>query len=155
NGPLATPRLVGTFDPVKIRPFDPLSAVPLGAYQPVVAAPANPASRNALHGGDLLPNSNLGGYVGQPVNLITTLSALPPLQDSSRYGDGNLHVSDPISVIRVRVAGVTGPNPVSLERIREVAQQIAVRTHLVVDIVAGSSPSPTTIELPAGKFGQP
>jgi putative ABC transport system permease protein len=58
-------------------------------------------------------------------------------------------------VIRVRVAGVTGPNPVSLERIREVAQQIAVRTHLDVDIVAGSSPTPTTIGLPAGKFGQP
>jgi putative ABC transport system permease protein len=44
---------------------------------------------------------------------------------------------------------------VSLERIREVAQQIAVRNHLTVDIVAGSSPSPTTIDLPAGKFGQP
>ena len=63
--------------------------------------------------------------------------------------------ADPISVIRVRVAGVTGPNAVSLERIREVAQQIAVRTHLTVDIVAGSSPSPTTVDLPAGKFGQP
>jgi putative ABC transport system permease protein len=53
------------------------------------------------------------------------------------------------------VAGVTGPNAVSLERIREVAQQIEMRTGLDVDIVAGSSPSPTAIELPAGKFGQP
>ncbi|HTZ92277.1 MAG TPA: FtsX-like permease family protein [Streptosporangiaceae bacterium] len=154
-GPLASPRLVGTFDPAKILPFDPLSAVPLGAYQPVVAVPANPASREALHGGDLLPNSNLGGYVSQPADLVTTLSALPVLEDSTRYGSGNLHAADPISVIRVRVAGVTGPNPVSLERIREVAQQIAVRTHLDVDIVAGSSPEPTTIDLPAGKFGQP
>jgi predicted lysophospholipase L1 biosynthesis ABC-type transport system permease subunit len=50
---------------------------------------------------------------------------------------------------------VTGPNPVSLERIKLVAQQIAVRTHLTVDIVAGSSPKPTTIELPPGRFGQP
>ena len=58
-------------------------------------------------------------------------------------------------MVRVRVAGVTGPNPVSLERIREVAQQIEVRTGLDVDIVAGSSPSPTTIDLPAGTFGQP
>ena len=103
---------------------------------------------------DLLPSQNLGGYVSQPVNLITSLSALPALQNSIQY-DGNLHASDPISVIRVRVAGVTGPNPVSLERIREVAQQIAVRTHLDVDIVAGSSPAPTTVDLPAGKFGQP
>jgi ABC-type antimicrobial peptide transport system permease subunit len=50
---------------------------------------------------------------------------------------------------------VTGPNPVSLERIREVAQQIAVGTGLDVDIVAGSSPQPTAISLPAGRFGQP
>jgi hypothetical protein len=68
---------------------------------------------------------------------------------------GDLHSADPISVIRVRVAGVTGPNPVSLERIKEVAQLIAVRTHLAVDIVTGSSPAPTTITLPVGAFGQP
>ncbi len=88
--------------------------------------PTRPAA-TALHGSDLLPNQNLGGYVSQPVNLITTLSALPALQNTGRYS-GNLPVSDPISVIRVRVAGVTGPDPVSLERIREVAQQIA-RAH--------------------------
>jgi putative ABC transport system permease protein len=150
----AAPTLVGTFDPARIRSFDRLSEVPLGGYQPVVAAPATAASRRALGGADLLPNQNLGGYVSQPVNLITSLSALPALQSSTQY-NGNLHAGDPISVIRVRVAGVTGPNPVSLERIREVAQQIAVRTHLDVDIVAGSSPTPTTVDLPAGKFGQP
>ena len=43
----------------------------------------------------------------------------------------------------------------SLERISEVAQQIAVSTHLTVDIVAGSSPEPMTIDVPAGRFGQP
>lgn len=150
----ASPQLVGTFNPAKLASFDPLSEVPLGAYEPVVAAPASAASKAALHGADLLPNQNIGGYVGQPVNLITTLGALPALEDTNHYGE-NTNGTDPISVVRVRVAGVTGPNPVSLERIREVAQQIAVRTHLDVDIVAGSSPTPTTIGLPAGKFGQP
>jgi putative ABC transport system permease protein len=150
----AIPRLVGEFNPAKILGFDPLSEVPLGAYQPVRAAPAGAATSRALRGGDLLPNQNLGGYVTQPVNLITTLSALPALENVSAYGD-NLPSADPISVIRVRVAGVTGPDALSLERIREVAQQIETRTHLDVDIVAGSSPEPTTIELPAGKFGQP
>jgi hypothetical protein len=155
SGIFAAPKLVGTFDPARIRSFSRLSEVPLGGYQPIVAAPATAASRRALHGADLLPpNQNLGGYVSQPVNLITTLSALPALQNSVQYG-GDLHVGDPISVIRVRVAGVTGPNPVSLERIRVVAQQIAVRTHLDVDIVAGSSPAPAAVGLPAGKFGQP
>jgi putative ABC transport system permease protein len=154
TGASATPQIVGIFNPARIKSFDPLSEVPLGANQPVVAAPANAASKRALHGSDLLPNQNLGGYVSQPVNLITTLSALPALQDQGYYGT-KLPLGDPISVIRVRVAGVTGPDAVSLARIREVAEQIAVRTHLDVDIVTGSSPEPTTIDLPAGKFGQP
>ncbi len=154
GGAFAAPELVGTFDPARIRSFSRLSEVPLGGYQAITAAPATPASRRALRGGDLLPNQNLGGFVSQPVNLVTTLSALPALQNIVQYGL-NLPVSDPISVIRVRVAGVTGPNPVSLERIREVAQQIAVRTHLAVDIVAGSSPAPVTVDLPAGRFGRP
>jgi putative ABC transport system permease protein len=146
-------RLVGVFDPARIRGFDPLSQVPLGPFQPVAAAPADAASRAAL-GGDLLPSLNLGGYVGQPAQLITTLAALPVLESSQQFS-GNSRAADPISVIRVRVAGVTGPNPVSLERIREVAQQIAVGTGLDVDIVAGSSPEPVTVALPAGRFGQP
>jgi hypothetical protein len=150
----ASPQLVGIFNPAKINEFDPLSRLPLGAYEPVVAAPANPAANRALHGSDLLPNQNLGGYVSQPVDLVTTLTALPALQNQGYYGT-KLPLRDPISVVRVRVAGVTGPDPVSLERIRQAAQQIEVRTGLDVDIVAGSSPSPTTIDLPAGKFGQP
>jgi putative ABC transport system permease protein len=154
GGALATARLVGIFNPGKVESFDPLSEVPLGPYQPVVAVPGNAASRRAMHGSDLLPNTNLGGYVSQPVNLITSLSALPALENSVTYGAG-LPASDPISVIRVRVVGVTGPNALSLERIKEVAQQIEVRTHLDVDIVTGSSPSATTIDLPPGKFGQP
>jgi putative ABC transport system permease protein len=150
----AFPQLVGIFNPAKISEFDPLSRVPLGAYEAVVAAPASPAANQALHGSDLLPNQNLGGYVSQPVDLVTTLSALPALENEGYYGT-DLPVNDPISVVRVRVAGVTGPDPASLERMREVAQQIEVRTGLDVDIVAGSSPSPTMIDLPAGKFGQP
>jgi putative ABC transport system permease protein len=143
-------QVVGRFDPARIKSFDPLSQVPLGAYEPTAAAPASAASRAALGGTDLLPSQNLGGYVSQPVDLITSLSALPALENAG-YGDA----AAPISAIRVRVAGVTGPNPVSLERIREVAQQISVRTRLDVDIVAGSSPEPTAIRLPAGKYGQP
>jgi len=119
----------------------------------VVATPATAASRQALHGGDLEPSQNLGGLVSQPVNLITTLAALPELENSQVYT--GLPTADPISVIRVQVAGVTGPDALSRERINAVAQQIAQRTGLDVDIVAGSSPSPVTIDLPAGKYGPP
>jgi putative ABC transport system permease protein len=151
---IPVPAAVGEFDPGKVRAFDPLSEVPLGPYQPTAAAPANAASRRALGGRDLRPSLNLGGYVSQPVQLITTLSDLPFIENSAVF-TGDLHTADPISVIRVRVAGVTGPNPVSLARIKEVAQLIAVRTHLAVDIVTGSSPAPVTVSLPAGAFGQP
>jgi putative ABC transport system permease protein len=146
-------KVAGAFDPARIKSFDPLSQVPLGDYQPVAAAPATATSSRALHGGDLLPSQNLGGLVSEPVNLITTLSALPALQNSHFFT--GVRAADPISVIRVRVAGVTGPGAPSRERINAVAQQIEQRTGLDVDIVAGSSPSPVTIDLPAGKFGQP
>ena len=148
------PVLSGTFSQGKIAAFDPLSQVPLGPYQPTVAAPASAASRQALGGSDLLPSLNLGGLVSQPVQLITTLAALPALENSNYAGAAPL-ARAPVSVIRVRVAGVTGPNAASLNRIKTVAEQIELRTHLTVDIVAGSSPAPTTIAVPAGKFGTP
>jgi len=150
----ASPVLVGTFSEGKIAAFDPLSRVPLGPYQPTTAAPANAASSKALGGADLLPNLNLGGYVSQPAQLITTLAALPALENGNYSGGAQL-AKAPISVIRVRVAGVTGANPASLSRIKAVAGQIGLRTGLTVDIVAGSSPQPTTIALPADKDGTP
>jgi putative ABC transport system permease protein len=149
--PLIT--VAGKFDPAKIKSFGALSQVPLGDYQATPAAPATAASRQALHGGDLLPNQNLGGLVSQPVNLVTTLSALPELENTGAFM--KVPAADPISVIRVRVAGVTGPGATSRARINAVALQIAQRTGLDVDVVAGSSPSPTAIDLPADKFRQP
>ncbi|MGH3284816.1 MAG: FtsX-like permease family protein, partial [Streptosporangiaceae bacterium] len=146
--------LTGTFSQAKIQAFDPLSQVPLGPYQPTAAAPANAASQEALGGSDLLPSLNLGGLVTQPVQLITTLAALPTLE-SSRYSGTARLARAPISVIRVRVAGITGPNQASLNRIKTVADQIEIRTHLTVDIVAGSSPAPTAIALPSDRFGTP
>jgi putative ABC transport system permease protein len=60
-----------------------------------------------------------------------------------------------ISAVRVRVAGVTGIDAVSRERIRQAAQRIVARTGLDVDITAGASGAPTPIDLPAGRFGRP
>ncbi len=154
SGGIPVPRLTGIFDPARVQAGGRLSRVPLGPYAPATAAPASASSRAALGGGDLLPSLNLGGLVSQPVNLITTLTALPALQNLGFFS-GNVHHADPISVIRVKVAGVTGPNAVSRERINEVAQQIAVRTGLTVDIVAGSSPAPTTVSVPPAGPGQP
>ncbi len=150
---LAVIKVAGVFDPARIKSFARLSQVPLGDYQPVDAAPATAASRRALHGSDLEPSQNLGGLLSQSVNLITTLSDLPALENSQEYT--GVPAADPISVIRVKVTGVTGAGALSRERINAVAQQIEQRTGLDVDVVAGSSPAPVSIDVPAGKFGQP
>ena len=70
-------------------------------------------------------------------------------------GGGGPQAKAPISAIRVRVADVGGYSERSAERVRLVAEQIAARTGLDVDITLGSSAAPQTVELPAGSFGRP
>jgi putative ABC transport system permease protein len=151
---LPAPVAVGVFDPAKIEPFNPLTHVPLGGYEPSQARPADARSRELLHGRDLLPNSNLAGYLAQPPQLVTTLSSLSALESSQAFA-GNLNATRPISAIRIRVAGVSGLGPLSRARVNLVAQDIIERTGLQVDITSGSSPSTRVTDLPAGRFGRP
>lgn len=143
----------GEFDPTRLPGFDPLSKVPLESYYPPLAEPADAASRRALHNQPLAPSTNLGGYLASPPFMLTTLQAAWGLTDPRFFSGANS--AAPISVIRVRVAGVTGPDKASLARIKQVATLIRQRTGLTVDVTAGSSPSPQLIELPAGHFGRP
>jgi putative ABC transport system permease protein len=157
--------VVGRFDPRELPGFSPLSRVPLETYYPPELEPANAASRAALGGGPYLPTQNLGGYVQQPPLILTTLNALrSDFLDPRWWGGGRLFPhggvprsfrSAPLSVIRVRVAGVQGPDAVSRERVRVVAQKIHDETGLDVDVTIGSSPHPMLISLPKGRFGQP
>jgi ABC-type lipoprotein release transport system permease subunit len=146
-------RIVGRYDPEELPGFSPLSQVPLETYYPPSVEPADAASRTVLGDRPLLPTQNLGGYVAQPPLMLTTLKGLKAFVDPDNFQDAD--PSAPISVIRVRVAGVTGADPLSRERIKNVAQAIHDRTGLAVDITAGSSPHPLLIRLPAGRFGQP
>lgn len=150
---------VGRFDPTRLRGFDPLSKVPLETYYPPEATAADPDSVAALDGRPLLPTMNLGGYLAQPPLMLTTLQAAAPLLDPQTCSPGGAQATAlsraPISAIRIRVAGVSGPDRLSRERIRAVAQAITDRTRLPVDITAGSSPTPITVELPKGRYGMP
>lgn len=145
-------RSVGEFDPNRLPGFSALSAVPLQTYNPPAAAPADAASSRALGGRDLLPDGNLGGYLQEPPLVLTTLRGLSAFTSGAFQG---ANAAAPISVIRVRVAGVRGPDPVSRERLRVVAQQIQARTGLDVDVTLGSSPTHVAVALPAGRFGRP
>jgi ABC-type lipoprotein release transport system permease subunit len=151
---LPAPRAVGVFDPTEIKPFNALTHVPLGGYEPPQASPADDHSKALLAGRDLLPNSNLAGYLGEPPQLVTTMASLPTLENSQAF-TGTLNPGEPISAIRIRVAGVNGLDALSRAKVNLVAQDIVERTGLQVDITSGSSPSTRVTALPAGKFGRP
>lgn len=152
---LKTPvmNIVGRYDPSKLPGFSELSEVPLETYYPPELLPADEASRKALGGKPLLPSTNIGDYVAQPPLFLTTLEGMKPFLNPKYYAGAK--PGRPISVIRVRVKGVTGPDELSQARIRQVATEIHERTGLQVDITAGSSPRKLLVELPAGKFGRP
>ncbi|MFI8258061.1 FtsX-like permease family protein [Streptomyces filamentosus] len=141
---------VGRFDPARLTEFSSLSRVPLETYQPVEAAGADAASRRLLGDRPLLPDSNPGGYLATPPQLLTTLAALGRVLDPASE-----QARAPISAVRVRVAGVTGTDAASRERVRAVAEEITRTTGLDVDLTMGSSPSPRTVALGPGAFGRP
>ena len=160
-------RAVGHFDPRKLRGFSRLGRVPLESYSPPEAAPANAETREVLGGDPLRPTLNLADYIAQPPLMLTNLrSAMRFLgrhvpdrdcvfKQERPFIFRHTTYNAPISAIRVRVKGVTGPDALSLERIKVAAQKIHDETGLDVDITAGSSPHPLLVELPAGKFGRP
>ncbi len=151
--PQVIPKVVGRYDPYELQGFSSLTRTALPAYTPPLVQPATTASRDALGGGPLHPTMNLGGYIQQPPLMLTTLDAAKAFFDPEKYSGAS--GSRPISVIRVVVSGVTGPDPVSLARIKAVAQLIVQRTGLAVDITAGSSATTVQVHLPAGRFGSP
>ncbi|MEV1014315.1 ABC transporter permease [Micromonospora sp. NPDC049801] len=144
-------RATGVFDPSRLTGFADLGHLPLQTYQAPVAQGADERSRAALGGQPLAPSGNPAGYLSAPPLLITNLGSLPTLL----AGTGSPQAKAPISAIRVRVADVGGYTERSAERVRLVAEQIAARTGLDVDITLGSSAAPQTVELPAGTFGRP
>lgn len=145
--------LVGTYDTAKLPGFSALSALPLETYASPSVAGANQASKALLHNQDLAPDLNSAGYLQQPPLLLTTLSAASALTDPSAFD--NTDPTAPISVIRIKVDGVTGSDAVSRERVRLVATAIQQATGLDVDITIGSSPTPTLVDLPATAHGAP
>jgi ABC-type antimicrobial peptide transport system permease subunit len=124
----------------------------LNVFSPANATGADSASRTALGGKPLEPNSNLAGYLQQPPTLLTTINAL------SAFGASNFDGADesaPISVIRVKVSGLTGTDRQKLSRVAQVAYEIHEATGLTTDVMAGSSSQNVDVSLPAGKYRRP
>ncbi|MEV3872437.1 FtsX-like permease family protein [Streptomyces sp. NPDC049906] len=147
------PRIVGTFDPERLPEHDAASRVPLGTYGEPALSGADERSRKLLDGKPLRPASSPTSYIQQPPSTLVSIETVRWLADNNHLTyQQNLA---PISAIRVRVAGVTGADEVSRERVRVTAEEIRNRTGLHVDIVLGSSPVAQTVVLPAGENGRP
>ncbi|MFI9640545.1 ABC transporter permease [Micromonospora sp. NPDC051925] len=138
-------RWVGSFAPDRIRRFSPLSAVPLETYQAMHASGADDESIARLRGDTLRASSNPAGYSAAPASMLIPLSMVNCVTDRA----------DPVSAVRVRVQDVTGVDPVSMERVRIVAEAIGASTGLHVDVTLGASPQAQTVVLPAGQHGRP
>jgi ABC-type lipoprotein release transport system permease subunit len=145
---------VGSFDPELLSGFDEFTELPMETYHPPAATGADDRSTALLGGAALLPNDSPAGYLQSPPLMLTTFDGADTIAEQFDLTNDRLG-TEPISVVRVRVSGVTGPDPVSRERVNQVASEIIERTGLAVDFTLGSSPSPMTVELPAGEFGRP
>ncbi|MER5640917.1 FtsX-like permease family protein [Kitasatospora sp. NPDC002227] len=146
-------RSVGSYDPSRLTGHQDAVQGSLDVFSSSRLTPADPQSSRLLRGQSLQPDGDPAGYAQQPPMMFTTLAALPEFGDPEVYqgADG----SAPLSLVRVRVAGVTGVDALSRERVRQVAQEVVDRTGLDVDVVVGSSAAPVTVQLPAGSHGRP
>jgi len=130
---------ITTFDLGRLdRPSNPLNYVPLGAYNPpATELVAGPDGRALPEPVPMRPTLNPAGLIAVPPLAITNLEAARLLR-----GDA------PIDAIRVRVRGLTDFGAEARRRVERVASRIA-ELGLDVDIVAGSSPQPVEIYVPA------
>jgi hypothetical protein len=155
--------VVGTYDPTGIREFSGLSAVPLETYTAPELVGADDASTRALGDQPMRSDLNIGGYLQQTPALLIPLDGLKAFR-SDRLGvfdpddysqTGDFDDSAPISAIRIRVAGVTGMDQASRQRIADVVAAITEVVDTDVDITAGSSPELLPVTLPATTLGSP
>ena len=147
-------KLIGSFDPARLPNYSPLSQVPLETYRAPQAQAGDAATAAVLGGQPLRPDLNPAGYLQSPPYLLTTLASVPAFTSPGAF-TGAATANAPVSVIRVRVADVTGSDPVSREKVRLVAESITKATGLDVDITIGSSPAPQLVNLPPSTPGSP
>jgi putative ABC transport system permease protein len=145
-----TLELSGAFNPAKLPGFAGGGpGAPLASYRAPSLTGANAASTRALGDASLEPDGNMAGYAQPPPLLYTTLAGAQALEKATGTAGA------PISSVRVRVSGLRGSVPEQLAKIGAVGAEIARATGLRVVVMAGASPTPVTIELPAGKYGRP
>jgi hypothetical protein len=129
---------VGEYDLRALQfPRDRLSYAPLGAYDPPNTSLIADPSGTPVPVQVMTPTVNPAGLIEVPPLAISDLSAAKGLRGAT-----------PIDAVRVRVAGLTGYTHDEIAKVERVASAIAA-LGLDVDIVAGSSPQPVDVYVPA------
>jgi len=117
---------------------DELARSPLGIYAPdELLLTTDAAGRPLTPPARLMPTGTPGTIHVPGAHGLTTLEAARLLKGEA-----------PIDAVRVRVKGSGPYNAVIEQRVRRVAEEIAVNTGLRVDIVAGASPRMATLIIP-------
>lgn len=129
---------IGEFDLGDLElPDNPLDYVPLGAYDPPATELVAEPDGSSVSPRPMTPTLDPAGLI-----------AVPPLAITDLEGAVTLRGGEPIDAIRVRVRGITGYDPASVALVERVASRIA-ELGLEVGIVAGSSPQPVEVYVPA------
>lgn len=131
NWPRIKPNWIGFYDASNLSlSKDPTSELPMETYRPASAEfvmdqegnPMNPPKQ-------LQPTGDPYNFLTDPPGMLTTIEAAEKL-----LGD------EPISAIRIKVAGVADLSEDSQAILEKVAKEIEKRTGLITDITLGSSP---------------
>ncbi|KQX07316.1 MULTISPECIES: ABC transporter permease [unclassified Leifsonia] len=122
-------------------PDDPLSYVPLGAYDPAKTSLVADATGGEIDPVDLLPAAGGLGLVGARTSAIADIGAL-----SESLNDRD------VDAVRVRVSGVERYDRDGVAKVGAVADEIE-KLGLAATIVAGSSPQTVKLAVDGYAFG--
>ncbi len=140
GGGLPAFAISGVYDIERLPRPDAAAEVPLETYFPPSALLRFDLDGHTLEPVALKPTFNKLDYLVSPPLALTTLEAAEQLNV--------LHPGQPISAIRVRVAGVDQYSPEAQQRVEQIAAEIIDRTGLTVDVTVGSSPRRVLVFIP-------
>ena len=138
--PLIEPYWIGFYDPTRLDiSKDPLNELPMETYRPASAELVLDGNMNPVNPPETLkPEVRPDNFLANPPGMLTTIEAAEMI-----LGD------QPISAIRVKVAGVSELTEESQETLDLIAREIEEKTGLITDITLGSSPQPALTNIPA------
>jgi hypothetical protein len=143
DSPIIEPYYVGVYDPTKLAlTMDPLTDVPMETYRPATASLVLDKDGKPINPPATIQNE------GTAYSLLTS----PPVLLTTMEAAKNIMGDQPISAIRIKVAGVETFSEESQATLEKVAKEIEEQTGLITDITLGSSPQAALSYVPgAGK----